>query len=340
MSESAAAHDVASAEELPERLREVVQRELSGSGTIEALLRLSGGASAESWSFDTEIRGETTGLILRRAATPTRTAHSVSKEAEAAVQRRAWEAGVPSPEVLYVLEPADGLGEGYLMERVEGEALAPKILREERFQGALSKMARQVGEILAGIHSLDPASLPVLREAPPQVQLEYYRDSYDDCGDPHPVFDWAFRWLEERTPQDEILKLVHGDFRHGNFMVDENGIAAVLDWELAHLGDPLEDLGWVCVPTWRYRQLDKPVGGFGAREEMYERYEEVTGVALDRDRARYWEIFGSLKWGIICMQQGFAHLRGSYRSVEKAVIGRRASEADIDLLRLILGKDD
>jgi len=227
------------------------------------------------------------------------------------------------------------------MERIDGETIARKILRDEPYANARTRLAFQCGEILARLHAIDTGSWRGrLSELTAPRQLEQYRDSYDSYDDPHPVFEVAFRYLKDRLAEPDRLAVVHGDFRNGNFIVDEQGVGAILDWELAHLGDPLEDLGWVCVPTWRYRELDKPVGGFGAREEMYERYEEVTGVALDRDRARYWEIFGSLKWGIICMQQGFAHLRGNYRSVEKAVIGRRASEADIDLLRLILGKDD
>jgi len=128
---------------------------------------------------------------------------------------------------------------------------------------------------------------------------------------------------------------VHGDFRNGNFIVRETGIAYVLDWEVAHLGDPHEDLGWLCMNAWRFGRLDRPVGGFGSRSRLYEEYEKATGNPVQADRVHFWEIYGTLKWGVIC--QWFAHqyLSGEVRVLERAAIGRRVSETELDLLDLI-----
>jgi aminoglycoside phosphotransferase (APT) family kinase protein len=248
---------------------------------------------------------------------------------------RAAAAGVPVAEIVHVLVPADGVGAGYVMQRVEGEALAPRILREDTYAAARAGLARQCGEAAARIHGLDLASLPGLRTLEPATQLDNYRQMYDSYGDPHPVFDWAFRWLVERAPETREPRLVHGDFRHGNLIVGPDGLRAVLDWEGAHLGDPMEDLGWICVYSWRFGG-PHPVGGFGSRADLYAGYEAAGRGAVDPARVRWWEIFGSLRWGIICQSMGFSHLYGYVRSVEKAAIGRRSSETEIDLLNLIL----
>jgi aminoglycoside phosphotransferase (APT) family kinase protein len=304
---------------------------------IEALRLLSGGASQESWSFDLVLAGGARrGFILRRSPTgPRPGATGPTKEAEARLQVLARAAGVPVPEIVRVLAPDDGVGTGYVMQRVDGESLAPRILRDDVYAGARTRLARQCGEAAARIHGLAPSALPELRVLQPATLIEHYRSLHDSYGDPHPVFEWAFRWLEERTPAAAEPRLVHGDFRHGNLIVGAEGLRAVLDWEGAHLGDPMEDLAWICVYSWRFGG-PHPVGGFGTREDLYAGYEAAGGGEVDPEHVRWWEIFGSLRWGIVCQSMGFSHLLGYTRSVEKAAIGRRSSETEIDLLNLIL----
>ena len=149
------------------------------------------------------------------------------------------------------------------------------------------------------------------------------------------MFDLALRWLAAHDPGPPAeVTLVHGDFRHGNLIIGPDGVRAVLDWELAHLGDPMEDLGWICVNSWRFGEIDKPVGGFGSREELFAGYEE-TGRTVERSRVKFWEVMGTLRWGVMCcgMMQRFR--TGPDHSMERAMIGRRASETEIDLLRLL-----
>jgi aminoglycoside phosphotransferase (APT) family kinase protein len=149
------------------------------------------------------------------------------------------------------------------------------------------------------------------------------------------VFELALRWLRDRDPgPSQEVTLVHGDFRHGNLIIGPDGVRAVLDWELAHLGDPMEDLGWVCVNSWRFGQIDKPVGGFGTREELFAGY-EAAGRRVDPHRVMFWEVMGTLRWGLMCcgMMQRFR--RSPAHSLERAMIGRRSSETEIDLLRLL-----
>ncbi len=308
-----------------------------GATGVAGAAKLSGGASQETWTFDIVHPDGNIGAILRRApkgygASPSRAA---GLNNEAVLMRLAHDAGVPSPRVLHVLMPEDDLGTGFIMQRIAGETIARKILRDEQFAAARPLLARQLGKIAAGIHGLPREKLPPLREMDATTEIAELAREYRSFNWPRPVFELALRWLGRHDPgPSEEVTLVHGDFRHGNLIIGPDGVRAVLDWELAHLGDPMEDLGWVCVNSWRFGEIDKPVGGFGSREELFAGY-EAAGRRVDPDRATFWEVMGTLRWGVMCcgMMQRFRS--GPDHSMERAMIGRRASETEIDLLRLL-----
>jgi aminoglycoside phosphotransferase (APT) family kinase protein len=308
-----------------------------GATGVTGAAKLSGGASQETWSFDIVHAAGNTGAILRRAppgygAAPGRAA---GLDAEAILMQLAHDAGLPSPKVMHVLQPKDDLGTGFIMQRVEGETIARKILRDEQFAKARPLLARQLGKAAAGIHALDRAKLPKLRTSIASTEIADLEREYRSFNWPRPVVELALRWLRERDPgPPQETALVHGDFRHGNLIIGADGLRAVLDWELAHLGDPMEDLGWICVNSWRFGEIDKPVGGFGSREELFAGY-EAAGHPVDADRVMFWEVMGTLRWGVMCcgMMQRFRS--GPDHSMERAMIGRRASETEIDLLRLL-----
>ena len=150
-----------------------------------------------------------------------------------------------------------------------------------------------------------------------------------------PTFEFAVRWMMDHLPPERAPRLVHGDFRNGNLVVGPEGIRAVLDWELAHLGDPMEDLAYISINSWRFGNIDQPVGGFGQREDLFDGYEEAGGGKVDKDAVHFWEVFCTFKWGIICIVQGHAHLSGNVRSVNRAATGRRVSETEVDLMDLL-----
>lgn len=324
---------------LTRALQALVARRLPGYEAVEGLTRLSGGASQQTWAF--EVRGSAGSLpvILRRLPPESEVANTAAGlEVEAELIRRAGRVGVPVPEVLAVAEPDDGIGRGFLMSRVEGETLGRRILRDAPFDAIRPHLAAQAGRISALVHSVPTDGVALMRR-PPLEDLDQLRARYLATGAALPVFELAFRWLREHCPATDRLALVHGDYRHGNFIIGPDGIRAVLDWELAHLGDPMEDLGWMCVAAWRFGAIDKPVGGFGAREDMFNAYEAQSGMPVDARRVHFWEVIGTLRWGVMCLD-----MSGSYpqfkatdpgRAVERAMIGRRVSETDIDLLRLL-----
>lgn len=320
-------------------LERALSRGLPGFESMKGLTRLSGGASQETWAIDAVVSGGDEPLILRRSPggkkRATDTANAVPLAIEAAVIETCRKAGVAAPRVRYVLKPEDDAGEGYVMERLSGETIARKILREREYDAVRPKLARQCGEALARIHRVDTAPLKALLPAMDgPTQLCRYRDIYDAYDYPHPVFEMAFKWLEPRLAKATRETLVHGDFRHGNLLISPRGLEAVLDWELTHIGDPLEDIGWICTNSWRFGHADKVVGGFGDLEEFIAGYEAAGGGAVDIDQVKTWIVYGSLKWGVMCMSmyQGFR----ADRSVERAAIGRRASETEIDLVNLII----
>ncbi len=311
---------------------------------IEDLRRMPGGASREIWSFDAAIRNNRSetrrALVLRRDPG----AHKIdtSRRHEFAVLRAAWEERVPVPEVLWVSDDPSVLGAAFfIMERVEGETLARRLLRDDAYARAREVMPSQLASILAQIHRIDPARHKLDFLAEPgdnaaRTEVLRFQETFALLAlEPHPAFELAFRYLLERVPSTPRKTLVHGDYRIGNVIFGPEGVRSILDWELAHLGDPMEDLGWICVRAWRFGADDKPMGGLGSREEFFEAYEKASGARVDPEAVRFWEVFGNLRWGIITIGQARTHLDGFVRSVELASLGRRTVETELELLNLI-----
>jgi aminoglycoside phosphotransferase (APT) family kinase protein len=308
-------------------------REILGEDDV-ALTVVPGGASRETWLAESGDRR----WVLRRDPEGSVSLVPISDEFELIGRARA--AGVPVPEPLALEGPGGRLGtEGMLMAFVDGTSVAPRILRKPEFEAARSRLTAQLGEALARIHSIDPGELGgVLPESPDDPatgQIDEWERQLDEIGEPLPTVELGLRWLRANAPEPAEPRLVHGDFRLGNFIVDEQGLAAVIDWELAHLGDPAEDIGWLCIRSWRFGNDDRPVAGVGRLDEFIEAYEAAGGAPVDRDRVRYWEAFGNVKWAIICARQAHDHLTGVRRSHELASLGRRICEPEWDMLRLI-----
>jgi aminoglycoside phosphotransferase (APT) family kinase protein len=307
------------------------------------LARLSGGASQETWAFTLfyEAAGPRK-YILRRSpggtSEPSGTSTAIGLPTEAKIIEAARAGGVAAPAVIYVLKPEDGAGTGYVMARIEGETLARRILRDAAFDSVRPRLAHQCGEAMARIHAIKRDNLPPLPHIDGQAQLRQFYERYQSYDQPKPVFELAFKWLRDNLKERSQLVLVHGDFRNGNIMVQPGkGLNAVLDWELAHIGDPLEDLGWICVNSWRFGVTGRTAGGFGSVEDLLAGYSEAGGEQLTVADVKVWEVFGTLKWGIMCMSMYEAFRSGFDRSVERAAIGRRSSETEIDLVNLLIG---
>jgi aminoglycoside phosphotransferase (APT) family kinase protein len=298
------------------------------------LRRLAGGSSRETWILTAVADGRRVPYVLRRdppgEADPVRTRH------EAIALGAASRHGVPGPDLVSWSDGSDRLGSPYLlMTHVAGEAIPRRLLREDRYAGARAVLGRQLGRAAAQVHAV-PAD--EVADLPDLDLLDAIRERYEMVGQQRPVLELAFRRLDATRPSASARRtLVHGDFRVGNVLVDESGLTAVLDWELVHRGDPVEDLGWLCVRAWRFGG-PLPVGGLAAFADVFDGYAEVAGTRPDLDAVRWWQLVGTLNWAVICLWQAHRHFSGLTRSVELAAIGRRVVEQEHDLLRL-LGED-
>jgi aminoglycoside phosphotransferase (APT) family kinase protein len=306
---------------------------------VKGCERLSGGASRETYRIDAVVLGRPARFALRRQVPalrqPPGPAHSLATEAD--LLDAAAAAGVPAPRVLARFRPEDGLEDAILLEWVEGETLGGRIARSAAYASIRPRLARQCGEILGRLHQIETggrlASLP--RVSPEACVRETHAAYVATCAH-EPMIDFTARWLLDHLPADRPHTLVHGDFRNGNLMVDpERGVVAVLDWELAHVGDPVRDLGWLCTASWRFGG-DQPVGGFGTIEDLLCGYQAATGLEIASDHLRFWRVFGSFWWSVATLTMAAASRDGAEPGPERPMIGRRSSEAQIDCVNLLI----
>jgi aminoglycoside phosphotransferase (APT) family kinase protein len=309
---------------------------------VRELTRLAGGVSRETWAFEAEAAGGAWpgvhALVLRMD-----TAHPFilgSRATEFALLRWVREAGVPVPPVCFCETDPAVLGAPFLlMERVVGESRVGPLLREARYAHARAALPAQLAEALACIQRLSPAGAPPalapLERHDPCAAVEAQEATYRERAvDPHPVLELAFRWLRAHLPPARPLVLVHGDFRPGNFLCDGTGLRAVLDWELAHFGDPLEDVAWLALRSWRGGADHLAVGGFATREAFAKASQAAGGKAIDPGALAFWDVFATTRWAVVTLLELGAFLAGG-RNIELAALGRRTAEIEWDLLRLL-----
>ena len=238
-----------------------------------------------------------------------------------------------------MLDREDDLGDGFVMEWLDGITLGAKVVRDPELDEIRPTLARKSGEVLAKIHAIDLEETGLTRYLDAITPAEYVEQTwarYRDFETAQPMIDYTGRWLVDNLPGDYSPSLVHNDFRNGNIMFDQQGIVAVLDWEVAHIGDPMRDLGWICTNSWRFGRSDLPVGGFGDYEDLFAGYESVSGKEVDRDRVRWWEVFGSFWWAIGCLGMAEHYRTGPDKTVERPAIGRRSSECQVDCVNLLI----
>jgi aminoglycoside phosphotransferase (APT) family kinase protein len=324
---------VSADQELGARLGTVLAPILGTGTTIANLRALTGGASRTTWAFEAVTGDRSQPLILRIG--PPDDVHA-GMELEARAQAAAAAAGAPVPHILIADDSPAALGNPFLIcDEINGETIVRRIQRQldaAGGQAARARLLRQCARALAAIHRAEPRLPGLARED----QLAQWRERLDDMGDTTATFEWAFRWLDAHRPQESAQVLVHGDYRMGNLIVDGADLAAVLDWELVHLGEVYDDLAWFCIRAWRFgAPASLGAGGLGSIERFLRDYEEASGTSVDRVAFHWWLVLATLRWGVICRYQAERHLSGQSRSVELAAIGRRVAETEWDLLNLL-----
>ena len=310
---------------------------------IRDLAPLHGGAIQENWRLDLELEGGSRAgqheLVLR-SDSASGIAVSLTRAQEFRVLRAAFTAGVTVPEPLWLCEDPEVLGRPfYVMRRIEGEAIASRIVRNTELGGDRIRLAESLGRELARIHSIRPPQpdldfLEMPQGHPARTAIDRYRRYLDDLGVARPVLEWGLRWCELHMPVSRETVLVHQDFRTGNYMVDANGDVAILDWEFAAWGDPMSDLGWFCARCWRFGRDDLEAGGIGPRDAFERGYTEASGRTVDAEAVYFWEVVAHIRWAVIALQQAERHLSGAESSLELALIGRRPPEMELDVLEM------
>ena len=319
--------------ELATNLRAVLAPALGADVAVDNLRALTGGASRSTWAFDAITDGRRRSLILRTG--PPDDVHA-GMELEARAQTSAAAVGAPVPNILVADDSPAALGNPFLVcDEIKGETIVRRIQRQldaADGQAGRARLLRQCAQALAAIHRADADDPGLSRED----QLAAWRERLDAMGDTTATFEWGFRWLAAHQPPPTRSVLVHGDFRMGNLIVDGSDLAAVLDWELVHVGEAYEDLAWFCIRAWRFgAPVSLGAGGLGSIESFLGTYEEASGTTVDRVAFHWWLALATLRWGVICRHQAERHLSGQVRSVELAAIGRRVCETEWDLLDLL-----
>jgi aminoglycoside phosphotransferase (APT) family kinase protein len=315
--------------------------------TIANIAPLRGGAIQENWAIEVELEGgDMAGrhALVLRADALSRVAASHSREHEFALLAIARTAGVTVPEPLWCCIDPEVIGRPfYLMRRVPGIAAGHRIVREPSLGGHREALAERLGRELARIHSITPRSpgadalafLGPSSANPGLDRVQLYRSYLDVLGEPRPAIEWGLRWLELSSREAGEIALVHQDFRTGNYLVDDHGLTAILDWEFCAWGDPMSDIGWFCAKCWRFGAADHEAGGIAAREPFYRGYEAASGRRIDTGAVHYWEVAAHVRWAVIALQQAARHLSGEERSLELALTGRLVPELELEILNLV-----
>jgi len=301
---------------------------------------LSGGAIQENWAADIDLGDEKIEAVIRCDA-PSSVSDSLSRSQEFALLKAAFASGVTVPGPLWLGDVSVLGREFFIMRRAAGTAAGHKLVRDLSLAKDRPALARQLGRELARIHSIRPPRddldfLPLPEQHPALLFIDESRRFLDDYHSAFPALEWGLNWLEDHLPALEPLCLVHRDFRTGNYMVDEGGLTAVLDWEFTAWSQPLEDLGWLCARCWRFGQSgdDYAVGGIGKREDLFAGYAEVSGRLPSASEVYYWEVFAHLRWAMIAIKQGERHLSGAEPSLELALTAHIVPELELHILRM------
>lgn len=331
------------------------------SATVTNFTLLEGGAIQQNIAIDVALpdsgspspspsRGEGGGggdgaaaplrLVLRTSGEG-RLPESRSRDEEFAITRAAFEAGVSTPEPLWLCDDLDVVGQPFsLVRRVDGIAAAHRVVRDEKLGGPRPALLERLGRELATLHTIRPprddlAFLPVPGTSPALAEIEEYRVYLDAHARPRPALEWALRWLERHAPASTEFVLRHGDFRTGNYMVVEQGFVALLDWEFATWADPMSDIGWFTARCWRGGRIDLQAGGIGDLEDLLRGYEAVSGRDIDRALVPYWELMAHVRWALIAIHQAEREAHEGRIALELALTGRIVNELEFEVVRMV-----
>ncbi len=326
---------------LQTHLTEFLQTQSGQTVLITFAAPLAGGASRDMWRIDASFDGVPHTFVLRRDLPTQMVERALTREQEFAVMSAAHALGVKVAQPRYLCtDPAVLGGAFFLMDWIDGIAIGRKVVNAPELAEARRVLPDQLADQLARIHRIDPAPFDFLPRSragltPAQQAITETREALQALRVESPIFEFLLRWAERHAPPPSAITFIHGDFRIGNVMVNAAGLAAVADWEFCHVGDPAEELGYLCMRDWRFGNGRMRLGGIGEREPFLRAYESASGRSIDRAAVDWWELLGNIRWGAICLSQAERHLSGRDPSVELASLGRRSIEMQYEALTMI-----
>jgi len=294
---------------LEDRVAAYISRRLPDAEDVRVteLNRIFGGASRETYRFLLTYRtgneSASRRLILRRD--PPGSLIETERAVEFGAYRAFYGTAVPVPEPLWLEEDPRWLDYPFfIMQELSGFESSPQAIVAPPYAEHAAKLAQQKWSILGEITKADPTAVgldTIMRPVAPEDcwrrELDFWEENLDaDELCPQPIIRAAIRWLRRNPPPPaQKVCVVHGDFRTGNFLYDREGnIRALLDWEMAHLGDPLEDLAWSLNPIWRWAR-DERAGGLVPREEAIRIWEAASGLSAEPEAVGWWDVFSTVK---------------------------------------------
>ena len=288
---------------------------------LTGLERAAGGLSRENWSLNATWNDATGAqsrrLMLMRDASGTLLA--TNRAREFAVLKALEGTDVPAPKAHWVDPGGRWLGApSLIMDRMPG-ACDYMVLNGLRPPAERLNLAHAFVDLMARIHAVDwrerglAATFAKPVDLPSRMELAYWEAEYRRVRlEPHPELDYVLAWMHKGAPVAEAIVLVHGDFKPGNALIADGKISAKLDWETAHLGDPLEDLGWVTNPV---RRREHQIEGSWEREQIVAAYRDVTGRRVDPAALRWWNVFSCWKLAVIQLTAVGEFVAGRYDRV-------------------------
>lgn len=324
-----------------ERLAAYLSEQAGMPTTIHDPKPLSGGASRDTWLFTAHTAQGSEQLVIRRDLPTQMFEEALTRAQEYALMDTAYRHGVQVARMLWCCTDVTVLGSPFfIMEYVPGISIGTKVVQAPELAHARTLLPNQLAQQLARIHAMPYDTLEFLPRPPDSTgaaaaTVQQMLSLLDTLGIHNPVWEWTLRWAQQHLPPQPRTTFIHGDFRLGNMLVDENGLRAVIDWEFGHVGDPNEELGYICMRDWRFGNVGQHFAGISDRETFLCAYEAHSGVTVERASVDWWELMGNIRWGIICISQANRHLSGVEPSVELASLGRRSAEMQREALRLI-----
>lgn len=323
------------------KLEAYLSTQTGTTAVIDEITPLAGGASRDSWAITMRLDGQPQRLVLRKDQTTQMNDEALTRWQEFRLMQRAYDSGVKVARMRWQCDDSQWLGQPFfIMDYVDGISIGRRVIQLPELAHAREVLPEQMAEQLALIHQMSVEDLdflprPDAGRSPAQVALEYTYRVLDELRAHVPAFEFALRWAVQHAPVCDEVTFVHGDFRIGNMLVDPHGLTAVIDWEFGHLGDPHEEIGYLCMRDWRFGNHHLHAAGLCPRERFIQAYESSSGRTVDRSAVDWWEIVGNIRWGVICLAQANRHLSGLDPSVELASLGRRSAEMQLEALRLI-----